>query len=56
MACNRRDCPHPGPHVHLRPCDERAIADVLVMMIEERRGGIMIVVPEARREARDVPG
>ena len=30
MTCNRRDCPDPGPHVHLRWQDEHAIASVLL--------------------------
>jgi hypothetical protein len=42
MPCNRKNCPHPVDHVHLRLRDEHAIANVLLGIAAGRYTGVMI--------------
>jgi hypothetical protein len=54
MPCNRRDCPHPGPHVHLPYRDQVAVANVLLELRVRRREGVMIrAISEARERDDD---
>jgi hypothetical protein len=53
MPCNRRDCPHPGPHVHLPWRDRAAIANVLLELAAGRREGVMITARTTTRRARE---
>lgn len=53
MPCNRRGCPHPGDHVHLRLRDERAIANVLLAEAAGRYRGVMITTNGKSARARE---